>query len=465
MAKITLDSLKQEHQDYILEGMAEALWRQAWSQWSQDNGMCAWCGLDIHVSTGEEPQAVNSGEWVLEDGDRECAGSYDGHTPQEISDFDSGVPNAAYRAADALAALIAEAEGLAGEAYPLADLFEVAMTFHAGEFHFESAPDQPIEHATTHDMARAFGELLAMQAMGTGVRWSDAHVVERATRHGRVQFDPRIPHFDVHFDGVDISWEGDGGRGPDERRRRGNPDPGAPAPSVQSTAGVAGVLARRRLRCSGGCRGWDVFDSNEGVQIQACDECNAIASAAGLPTVTDDEVAALPEAQQALQAVVRDSLPSPSTSPAPTRNAPRRPPPEGGWEVGHGVTVTRGKYRGCNGRVVGVGGAFVTVEIFHAPASLRRYEDKRVNVLVEYLDPLEGEYTPNTAYHQHGPWAGWRDGSSLPRYSVSMTIVKGRQRGVRFARTVAAVSADAARAFFQELHTDARVDSVDQVDA
>jgi hypothetical protein len=52
--------------------------------------------------------------------------------------------------------------------------------------------------------------------------------------------------------------------------------------------------------CSPNCRGWDVFDTGRGMEIQACDECNT----APMPEscrVTDAEVRRLPEAQAELQ--------------------------------------------------------------------------------------------------------------------------------------------------------------------
>lgn len=73
--------------------------------------------------------------------------------------------------------------------------------------------------------------------------------------------------------------------------------------------GTRGVLAARTERCTPDCPGWAIFevDRDPGVEIEACDECNQIAREERTPTVDDDDVAALPEAQAALAAYLEEN--------------------------------------------------------------------------------------------------------------------------------------------------------------
>jgi hypothetical protein len=67
---------------------------------------------------------------------------------------------------------------------------------------------------------------------------------------------------------------------------------------------IRAAVAARTERCDDQCPGWAVFDVNRepGIEIQACDECNQLARQFEQPTFTDEEFAALPEAQRELDA-------------------------------------------------------------------------------------------------------------------------------------------------------------------
>jgi hypothetical protein len=52
----------------------------------------------------------------------------------------------------------------------------------------------------------------------------------------------------------------------------------------------------RAARCQPRCKGWEIFN---GDTIQACDECQRARKDLGLASLSDDDVAQLPEAQRA----------------------------------------------------------------------------------------------------------------------------------------------------------------------
>jgi hypothetical protein len=74
----------------------------------------------------------------------------------------------------------------------------------------------------------------------------------------------------------------------------------APSP-IAITRSILKSRPRSR-RCCTSCKGWAIFEANHvpSTEIEACDECNSIAERAGAPTVSDDEVARLPEARASL---------------------------------------------------------------------------------------------------------------------------------------------------------------------
>jgi len=68
------------------------------------------------------------------------------------------------------------------------------------------------------------------------------------------------------------------------------------------------VLAARKharmRRCSTGCPGWGIFEveRGRGLEVQACDECNQLARAKGLPELADADARMLHEVQRAVRA-------------------------------------------------------------------------------------------------------------------------------------------------------------------
>lgn len=58
-------------------------------------------------------------------------------------------------------------------------------------------------------------------------------------------------------------------------------------------------LAENRQRCQLGCRGWHVFDTGSGLEVDACDACQNLWT--GRDHLRGFEVAALPEARAELR--------------------------------------------------------------------------------------------------------------------------------------------------------------------
>lgn len=109
-----------------------------------------------------------------------------------------------------------------------------------------------------------------------------------------------------------------------KRRRRQRPRPRknagvSPAEGLlRSPQTVRAILGQRGdgVRCHPTCRGWDIFDSDTyGTEIEACDECNALAEEAGLLAVDDVDVQQLPEAQRALQREIARQNPGDAPTP------------------------------------------------------------------------------------------------------------------------------------------------------
>lgn len=94
---------------------------------------------------------------------------------------------------------------------------------------------------------------------------------------------------------------------------------GSGAPPHRENAEVARVRAILAQRPADWGPGWAIFeiDREPWLEIQTDDDDNAEAARLGLPTVTDDEVALLPEAQRAL-AIELDE--DPEENPRPHRN-------------------------------------------------------------------------------------------------------------------------------------------------
>lgn len=93
------------------------------------------------------------------------------------------------------------------------------------------------------------------------------------------------------------------------RNRRPNP---THAVRMKTRHKAEAVLAKRRAVGLEGacddpnCKGWDVFENEEGLGVQACDMCNAEAKRQGLPVLYDSDAKELAAAQKALQRAVRE---------------------------------------------------------------------------------------------------------------------------------------------------------------
>jgi hypothetical protein len=146
---------EQEIENYILDGMARALWVHAYMIWATEV---------------EPPPVLHGDTWA------------------EVAPNNRGTQRASMRAAEALAELYAKANGL--DSYPLAHLFAQVD---------EGGPDDPA-HATQADRARAFGSELALLAVGSRDRGDSVLWRSKAP----------IPGFEVvlNDDGDAISWDG-----------------------------------------------------------------------------------------------------------------------------------------------------------------------------------------------------------------------------------------------------------------
>lgn len=203
-----LRTIRRDYQNAILEGMARSLWVWAYMNWAMEEHRCERCDKPIHTERDPEDGELI---WVAEDG-TPCAEDDDfitWHEPsQERRKPEMGgdwnktapeTPSGAYLAARDLTKLIAAAEGLRDK-HPLADLYELAMTVDTGEFQFHPLT----RHPDIIKSARDFGSDLAMEALDTGASWGDRH---RTKRDG-AEFAPKLPRFEVHFTGTDLSWNG-----------------------------------------------------------------------------------------------------------------------------------------------------------------------------------------------------------------------------------------------------------------
>lgn len=207
---MSLAALKKTYQDTILDGMARALWLDAFARWADENAACRWCERAIfHNDEG----------WFDEDGDSDCPESDEGHEPddddrrpepgEDVDDVAPETPRAAEMAAHDLWKLIAKTEELT-EKTAMADLFELAMNIHEGEFQFDESnvngdsKIQRIERERKIEEAYDFGFLVAMECLGHGVAWADDH----KTKSGGAEFAPKFPSFEVHYDGQELTWSG-----------------------------------------------------------------------------------------------------------------------------------------------------------------------------------------------------------------------------------------------------------------
>ena len=232
---ISYAGLKRQYELAIRGGVAQALWRNAWIGFSDKYAYCEYCGELIWRATEADENASNEGEWIdASDDGRECEQSADGHMPS--SDWwiypDAGpgymrvppAPHAAHKAADDFAKLMANSEGMTTKT-PLADLYEIAMTFDQGEFQFEHDPGGDLAAARDMppeiDRAALFGNALVHMAMGTGRSWFADH--RQVSGDNRLEL--LVPHFAIQFNGKELSWEG--------RERTGGPPRADRAPLVR----------------------------------------------------------------------------------------------------------------------------------------------------------------------------------------------------------------------------------------
>lgn len=191
---MSLATVQKEFNDAILDGMARALWVNAWAGYVEDSA--------------ENANSVPS-DWIAGPGDDWFVVSPD-------------TPEPAAKAANDLAGLIAKAEGIT-DAHPMVRLFEQAYEADTGE-PLELDPELKLEDEMTYtrgpsgsraiDLAYDFGADLAHMAMGTGASWFDDH----KHKTGSAEFDPDIPDMAIHFDGDELTWEGALTSGPSQRR-------------------------------------------------------------------------------------------------------------------------------------------------------------------------------------------------------------------------------------------------------
>lgn len=213
---MSLATTKKNYRNAILDGMARSLWIMAYADWAHGEAVCEHCGDRIW--------RTDEGDWRNEADGTSCPAFQDEreHEPSDTEgpnvaaagdDWDEAAPetpDAAYLAAGDLEKLLASSEGIKqGEVLP--DLFELAMTVHAGEpFEFgelgKGRPSEELrkEREEKYDLAYEFGGMLAMEALGTGVAWGDDH----RTKSVSGVFDPAIPDFGCHYDGEELTWEG-----------------------------------------------------------------------------------------------------------------------------------------------------------------------------------------------------------------------------------------------------------------
>lgn len=126
--------------------------------------------------------------------------------------------------------------------------------------------------------AKQFGRDLAGRALGR-----PEHTFETCIK---------FPSFVVEFDGAELTWHGE--YNGDVPATRNPPRDPHEVPHTKTVAETRRLLAKME-HCSKDCRGWDIFDTVRGFEIQVCDECNSRSQ-----QLSDDDVAQLPEAKKAL---------------------------------------------------------------------------------------------------------------------------------------------------------------------
>ena len=228
----TLHEVKRSFEETILDGCARTLWVLAYADFAAVNAWCLWCGERIwrDGDGGEWQSSPASGGHQCPDAEDASGHAPDSEDPAEATfpvpesgnDWDDVAPATPAVAITCAKELIA-ASSRADEA-SIADLFEIAMTFHQGEW--EWVPENRRGHKdsrqlnedkdTQHGHAAAFGSGIAAQFMDQGFGWGDDH----KTRRGDLEFQlPRIPG-EFRIDDFDrASWSVGSVRGADTIQR------------------------------------------------------------------------------------------------------------------------------------------------------------------------------------------------------------------------------------------------------
>jgi hypothetical protein len=184
---------------------------------------------------------------------------------------------------------------------------------------------------------------------------------------------------------------------PKDRERKNPGGAGAPTREL-SIDQVRRTLAARTERCSADCPGWAIFevDREPFMEIEACDECNAIARQTGHPKVWDDDVEILPEAQAELRRQLEvfaepafDNY-APET-PVPSRGPNKKNPAGGGPPT---PAVPRGLWFIIRGR--DAGGATYTHRVRgpREAAIARFHRDYPDDTLISITDAMVGQDPP-----------------------------------------------------------------------
>lgn len=176
----TLESVRAQYRETILEGMARGLWVMAYSRWVEE------------LTPEERQEYAGVGVGMLERGVRSARGGEDWFAVAPDT------PKAAAKAATELAKLY-EAQN-----HDIVDLFVLAeeadMDGEMFELYETEGPSetQALDRSWKMSDAEEFGSSLAMMALGESIGWFDDHK----------QFELAQPHFECHFDGDELTWHG-----------------------------------------------------------------------------------------------------------------------------------------------------------------------------------------------------------------------------------------------------------------
>lgn len=113
-----------------------------------------------------------------------------------------------------------------------------------------------------------------------------------------------IPSFRISYKNGELVWSGDSGGVAKNPRAPHEVEHTKTVAEVRQI--LAGPTPKNARKCSDDCKGWDVFDTERGLEIEACDDCNRLRAPA--LRLSDDDVAQLPEAQKALREAAAGEL-------------------------------------------------------------------------------------------------------------------------------------------------------------